>query len=266
MHKQKEVLLRDSDSSADSFGSYVPPSLRNASAITGVDVLSSKEALERQHGGRSFRPKKRHNGQRRAKLQKNTMDTLGSGDLRGAVRLPVECSQAEWFSVHVVDFNNELSLFVGMVHDAGGWKTTNRLGQGFPPRFEYRWAARGGDKPQRCSATGYVTHVMDWLANELDNLPEVANSSPAPAEATDAAADDAKFVARLRDMFKRMFRVYAIIYCSQHTVFERLEALPHLNTCFKRFMFFVFEFKLVEDKDLKALEPLTSQLRGYYGA
>ena len=55
MHSQKEVLLRDSDS-ADSFGSYVPPSLRNASAITGADVLSSKEALERQHGGRSFRP------------------------------------------------------------------------------------------------------------------------------------------------------------------------------------------------------------------
>ena len=49
MHSQKEVLLRDSDS-ADSFGSYVPPSLRNASAITGADVLSSKEALERQHG------------------------------------------------------------------------------------------------------------------------------------------------------------------------------------------------------------------------
>ena len=104
---------------------------------------------------------------------------------------------------------------------------------------------------------------MDWLANELDHLPEVANAA---AAAADAAADDAQFVARLRDMFKRMFRVYAIIYCSQHAVFERLEALPHLNTCFKRFMFFVFEFKLVEDKDLKALEPLTSQLRGYYGA
>jgi len=53
------------------------------------------------------------------------------------------------------------------------------------------------------------------------------------------------FTERVQNIFKRLFRVYAHIY---YCHFERMQALgaePHLNTCFKHYMYFVREFNLI---------------------
>ncbi|KAH9250068.1 hypothetical protein BASA81_012114 [Batrachochytrium salamandrivorans] len=44
----------------------------------------------------------------------------------------------------------------------------------------------------------------------------------------------------VKDMFKRMFRVFAIIYHRHFDKVQELDAAAHLNTCFKHFMFFAF--------------------------
>ena len=69
------------------------------------------------------------------------------------------------------------------------------------------------------------------------------------------------FLAMMKTIFKRLFRVYAHIY---HTHFQIIMALGleyHLNTCFKHFIFFIDEFKLVEEKELAPLSELIQQFK-----
>jgi len=75
---------------------------------------------------------------------------------------------------------------------------------------------------------------------------------------------DAAFPRNFKDIvktvFKRLFRVFAIIYASRFQQMEALGAVAHLNTSFKHFIFFCLEFDLVEQRELDALEPLVQPL------
>jgi MOB kinase activator 1 len=62
-------------------------------------------------------------------------------------------------------------------------------------------------------------------------------------------------------MFKRLFRVYAHIYHHHFMHISALEAEPHLNTSFKHFIYFVDEFKLIEEKELSPLAELIAEFK-----
>jgi len=60
----------------------------------------------------------------------------------------------------------------------------------------------------------------------------------------------------IKVIFKRLFRVYAHMY---HSHFQHILALGleyHLNTCFKHFIYFIDEFKLVDERELAPLAEL----------
>jgi MOB kinase activator 1 len=60
----------------------------------------------------------------------------------------------------------------------------------------------------------------------------------------------------VKNIFKRLFRVYAHMY---HSHFDKIAALgeeAHLNTSFKHFILFVNEFQLIDKKELAPLEEL----------
>lgn len=106
------------------------------------------------------------------------------------------------------------------------------------PAYEYLWA--DGDKiktPIKCSAPEYVSFLMDWVDNQLSNerlFPTQAGLDFPPG-----------FFDIVRNIFRRLFRVYAHIY---HAHFERMRSFgaeAHLNSCFKHFLYFVQEFDLV---------------------
>jgi len=63
-------------------------------------------------------------------------------------------------------------------------------------------------------------------------------------------------------IFKRLFRVYAHIYHSHFQKIVGLGAEAHLNTCFKHFIYFVHEFKLIDPKELAPLKDLIDSLMG----
>lgn len=48
-------------------------------------------------------------------------------------------------------------------------------------------------------------------------------------------------------MFKRMYRIYAHIYCHHYSVVRGLGLEPHLNTGFKHYVLFVDEFGLANE-------------------
>lgn len=64
----------------------------------------------------------------------------------------------------------------------------------------------------------------------------------------------------VKRIFKRLFRVYAHMYFSHFEFIEKIEAVQHLNTCFKHFMLFVLEFKLIDKRELEPLKKLIAQL------
>lgn len=70
--------------------------------------------------------------------------------------------------------------------------------------------------------------------------------------------------AYVRNIFKRLFRVFAIIYHMHFQTIENVDAAGHLNTCFKHFVFFCLEFNLMDEKEVKALQGPVDRLREEY--
>jgi len=70
------------------------------------------------------------------------------------------------------------------------------------------------------------------------------------------------FKATCKNIFKRLFRVYAHIYYNHFEKVVELSAEAHLNTCFKHFIFFVLGFDLVDAKELAPLEELINEMTG----
>lgn len=199
----------------------------------------------------TLRPVKKHATSKRSTLSQYTKRTLGSGNLRAAVTLPDNEEATEWLAANTVDFFNEISLLYGLVSDDA--KKYGKPGEGFPPGFEYRWAdGVNVVKPMRCSSPEYVEYVMMWVEDQINNedIFPVQEAQPFPSD----------FLVYVKDIFKRLFRIFAIIYHRHFQTVESLDAAAHLNTCFKHFMFFVLEFGLVDEKEMKALKGPTERM------
>ena len=57
------------------------------------------------------------------------------------------------------------------------------------------------------------------------------------------------FPSLIRQIFKRLYRVYAHIYCHHYPVVVQLGLEPHLNTSFKHYVLFIDEHSLASGKD-----------------
>mmetsp|Transcript_15504 Transcript_15504/g.27550 ORF Transcript_15504/g.27550 Transcript_15504/m.27550 type:complete len:219 (+) Transcript_15504:200-856(+) len=206
----------------------------------------------RSRNKNTLRPVKKHATAKRSTLSAYTRRTLGSGNLRAAVLLPDNEEKNEWLAANTVDFFNEISLLYGIVAEDAARFT--KPGDGFPPGFEYRWADGVNIvKPMRCSSPEYVDYVMMWVEDQINN------EDIFPVQETQAFPPD--FDSYVHDIFKRLFRIFAIVYHRHFQTIEKHEAAAHLNTCFKHFMFFCFEFSLLDAKEMKALQGPADRMK-----
>jgi MOB kinase activator 1 len=205
----------------------------------------------------TFRPIKSHvPGSKRAQYSDVTLKTLGSGDLKGAVKLPAGEDLNEWLAANTVDFFNELSLIWGIICDIGVSRSLGS-GTGFPPGFEYRWAdGRRFKSPVACSGPEYIDYVMTWVEKEINNETLFPTTSSAPFPKN--------FLSSIKQLYTRMFRIFAIIYCHHFSQLEELGAVSHLNTSFKHFVLFLWEYDLVAATELEALQDIIEELRMRY--
>jgi MOB kinase activator 1 len=149
---------------------------------------------------------------------------LGSGNLRAAVTLPQNEDKNEWQAANIVDFFNEVSLLYGICADDA--QRFTKPGDGFPPGFEYRWAdGVKVTKPMRCSSPEYVDYVMTWVENQINNeeIFPVQESAPFPDQFEELY---------VKNVMKRLFRVFAIIYHCHFAAIEHVQAEGHLNVGF----------------------------------
>ena len=206
----------------------------------------------------TFRPIKSHkSGSKQEDLHKYTMKTLGSGNLVSAVALPPGEDTNEWIASNTVDFFNEVSLIWGIVGENG--LPQYAPGEGFPAGFEYLWADGVTIRtPIKCSSTEYVEYVMTWVEDQINNESLFPSSSDTPFPRN--------YMAVVKQIFTRMFRIFAIIYTNHFTKLEQMGAAAHLNTSFKHFMFFIWQFDLVDARELVALQQIVGELRTKYDA
>ncbi|KAH9686928.1 MOB kinase activator-like 1B [Citrus sinensis] len=166
-----------------------------------------------------------------AQLRKHIDATLGSGNLREAVRLPPGEDLNEWLAV-----NNVMTDKDGKLH-----------------RYEYRWADGVQiKKPIEVSAPKYVEYLMDWIESQLDDESIFPQKLGAPFPSN--------FKEVVKTIFKRLFRVYAHIYHSHFQKIVSLKEEAHLNTCFKHFILFTCEFGLIDKKELGPLQELIDSI------
>ena len=153
--------------------------------------------------------------------------------------------------MNVVDFFNETNLLYGVISEFCTETTCPIMCAG--PKYQYMWADASIKKPISVSAPRYVDYLMNWIQNQLDDerLFPTQIGKPFPDH----------FAEIVRNICRRLFRVYSHIY---YCHFERMAALgaePHLNTCFKHYMYFVHEFELIPKKEEMApLQELIDKL------
>jgi MOB kinase activator 1 len=153
-----------------------------------------------------------------------------------------------------VDFFNEISLLYGTITEFCLPTTCPVMCAG--PHYQYLWADTTGKykQPVKVSAPEYVDLLMSWVEAQLNDetLFPLQLGTPFPKN----------FTSVVKNIFKRLFRVYAHIYHSHFQKIVGLGAEAHLNTCFKHFIYFVNEFKLIDVKELEPLKDLIDSLMG----
>lgn len=201
---------------------------------------------------KTFKPKKKIvEGSHQYELMKHAASTLGSGNLRDAVKLPDGEDLNEWVAVNTVDFFNQINMLYGTLTEYCTDKTCPIMRAG--PKYEYHWAdGLTVKKPIKCSAPKYIDYLMTWVQDQLDDEAIFPSKIGVPFPKS--------FLSIAKTILKRMFRVYAHIYHEHFNQVINLKEEPHLNTSFKHFIFFVQEFNLVEEKELMPLEELIKTL------
>jgi MOB kinase activator 1 len=167
-----------------------------------------------------------------------------------------------------VDFFNETSLIYGAISDHCTNSKCPQMSAGskystpppslplLPPRrFEYLWKDNKDYKtPVKKPAPEYIDLLMRWVEEQLNKeelFPLHSNSYPR------------NFMNKVKNIFRRLFRVYAHLYYSHFQEIVNLGAEAHLNSCFKHFIMFVLEFDLVVPQELEPLKDLIKNLLGH---
>lgn len=173
--------------------------------------------------------------------------TLGSRSaLAQAVKLPPNEDLNEWLAVHIVDFYNQINMLYGAITEFCSPKTCPRMIA--TNEYEYLWQGPPGKKPVSVSAPVYVEKLMHWIQDHFDDERVFPTKMGLPFP------QNFKSLAKL--IMKRLFRVYAHIYCHHFEEITELGLQTHLNTSLKHFVLFSKEFSLVSEKDFGPLREL----------
>ncbi|KAI3641098.1 hypothetical protein MIR68_000877 [Amoeboaphelidium protococcarum] len=187
---------------------------------------------------------------KRDQLKQYIAVTMGGGSMKAAVQLPPGQDRSEWLAINAVDFFNEVNMIYGCVAEFCTDQSCPVMSAG--KKYEYLlWPDAKNPKPQNASAPQYVSKLMEWIEQQLDNEKVFVSDGPFPADFE---------TNHVRTIFKRLFRVYAHIYHNHTAKIEEIGETAHLNTCFKHFLMFCQEFNLVDDQEQKPLVHIIEQL------
>lgn len=177
--------------------------------------------------------------------------TLGAvPDVKDAVVLPEGEDFNEWLAVNTVYFYNAASLIYGTCSE---FCTEDSCSPMRVHTYEFLWAdGHKIKKPMKVSAPQYISLLFDWIDEQ------VSDESIFPQD--EGGKFPKNFHDLVKNIFKRMFRMYGHIYYSHFANIREGGAEAHLNSCFKHFMFFVLEFDLINPKQMAIMRKIITRL------
>jgi MOB kinase activator 1 len=180
-------------------------------------------------GGKTFIKKKAAttNDAHRQNLLRHIESTLTAGNLREAVKLPEGEDKNEWLAVNTFDFFNQINMLYGTITEFCTDSTCPVMSAG--PEFEYRWAdGVKVKKPISLSAPEYVDVLMTWVQEQLDDEKIFPSAIGFYLSILDIKFETGvpfpgNFFDVVKNIFKRLFRIYAHIYHSHITKVQELQ-------------------------------------------
>ena len=172
-----------------------------------------------------------------------------ANDLRATVKLPEGEAKNEWLAKNVSDFYRELTMIHGTVTQFCTEKMCPQMTAG--PGFIYLWQDDSATKPVPVSAPKYIDLVLKWVNNQIDNeaiFPSTTSAFPPDFEQI------------VRNIMKRLFRIYAHFYYHHYENFRSLGMAKWLNTSFHHFILFTKEFNLIDADQLEPLSELIDKI------
>lgn len=177
-------------------------------------------------------------------------------NLKEAVKLPLDEREEEWIANNIFDFHKQICMLFNTIdqyctrESCPSMKVVN-LDKNV--NYEYLWSDKAGNQIKELSASQHINHVLDWVQEQLDN------EDIFPTKSFDVGHGNARdFPTNFKEdvcktICKRLFRVYAHVYHHHLQQVRDLKEEPHFNTSLKHYIYFVQEFKLVSDKELRPL-------------
>jgi MOB kinase activator 1 len=195
-------------------------------------------------------------------VQSVLQQTMGGdfGAMREIVRLPAGVRKEEWLMLHMPDFYADVCVMYGLVcgdygDDGSGGGGDSMCTEHTCPRMsagpKFVWKDHEGHD---IAAPIYIQKLLTWVQTEVNDpalFPTDADVDTLPPDT----------LPRVKIMMGLMFRVYAHLYHAHLSHLAEDEAHVHLNTCFKRFLFFAEEFELLSDQDLAPLQGVVLSMR-----
>jgi len=201
----------------------------------------------------TFKPhKKAPDGSKQSELSNYVATTLGSGNLRLAVKLPEGEDLNEWLAANTVDFFNQINLLYGTLTEFCTSTSCPIMSAG--AKYEYLWKDETMKKPEPKSAPVYIDLLMTWVQRLIDDETVFPQKVGVPFPST--------FLKTVKSIYRRLFRVFGHIYYSHMAQVEQLGLEAHLNTSLKHFVFFVREFNLIPSSELAPLSGFIDKLCG----
>jgi MOB kinase activator 1 len=195
-------------------------------------------------------------------LRQYAQATLGAGSLQTAVLLPEGEDEHEWIAVHVHDFCNQINLLYGTItefcvpHSNSNGSSTGCCSRMMATEdYEYLWQDPQDPRyhrPTAMPARDYIDCLIAWCHNYLDNE-TIFPTQP-------GISFSSQSLPIFKIMLKRLFRVYAHIYCHHFNQITELGLQPHLNTSLKHFVLFTRQFDLVDPVEFAPLQELITIL------
>ena len=179
-----------------------------------------------------------------------TSETLDNDyQLTQLVKLPPNVTVEEWIYSNLVDFVQEITLLYDSISDECTSATCPEMTAG--PHYTYLWTDAHGSNPVNMSANEYVNTLFQYISDLFKRPPFIdCKNGVFPEE----------FIPTVKNIFKRLFRVYSHVYHHHLNEFIRTGAEVHLNTSFKHFVLFEREFGLVSRKEELPLRKLIKRL------
>ena len=190
---------------------------------------------------------------RLSQLKHTSWSTLGSSNLHLIVQTPNGEDENDWVALHITDFYNELVILGEMATTSDDAEKFSAAGKGFPPGMIYKWREGKGKKPQTVSGPEYVNYTLAYVDGVVNN--------PAVFPQTDEDKFPEDFIDVAKDLYVKLFRVFAILYGAFLESLKAMDVSQHLNTSFKHYVYFGICHSLMPPE--KELTPLKTKVKQF---